>query len=98
MPGPHVLPSTLRHCPCKQLRITRGRCGSLIRHRPTLSLVSPRRFIPAHEENPMSKSPQSTSPNEQIIQPPRLASASALSRHFADLRDGTHTPCLTPPH
>jgi hypothetical protein len=40
----------------------------------------------------MSKSPQSTSPNlkEQIMQTPRPASASALLRHFADLRDGTH--------
>ncbi len=40
----------------------------------------------------MSKSPQSTSPDpkEQIIKTPRPASASALLRHFADLRDGTH--------
>ena len=40
----------------------------------------------------MSRLPQSTSPNpkEQIIQTPRPASASALLRHFADLRDGTH--------
>ncbi len=40
----------------------------------------------------MSKSPQSTSPNpkEPIIKTPRPASASALLRHFADLRDGTH--------
>lgn len=40
----------------------------------------------------MSKLPQSTSPNlkEQISQIPRPASASALLRHFADLRDGTH--------
>ena len=40
----------------------------------------------------MSASTQSTSPNpnERIIQAPRPASASALLRHFADLRDGTH--------
>ncbi len=40
----------------------------------------------------MSASTQSTSPNpnEGIIQAPRPASASALLRHFADLRDGTH--------
>ena len=40
----------------------------------------------------MSASTQSTStnPNEGIIQGPRPASASALLRHFADLRDGTH--------
>src|SRR6059036_1116859 len=40
----------------------------------------------------MSKLPQSTSPNpkEQINQTPRPAPASALLRHFADLRDGTH--------
>src|SRR5438445_3902505 len=40
----------------------------------------------------MSKLPQSTSPNpkEDIIQTTRPASASALLRHFADLRDGTH--------
>src|SRR6266446_612606 len=38
----------------------------------------------------MSRLPQSTSPNpkEQIIQTPRPASA--LLRHFADLRDGAH--------
>ena len=40
----------------------------------------------------MSTSTQSSSPNlkEEIIQTPRPASASALLRHFADLRDGTH--------
>ena len=40
----------------------------------------------------MSTSTQSTSPNlkEEIIQTPRPTSASALLRHFADLRDGTH--------
>ncbi len=40
----------------------------------------------------MSKSRQSTAPNpkERIVQPPRPASAAALLRHFADLRDGTH--------
>src|SRR3989442_3376752 len=40
----------------------------------------------------MSKLPQSTSPNpqEQINQTPPPAAASALLRHFADLRDGTH--------
>jgi len=40
----------------------------------------------------VSASTQSTSPNpnEGIIQAPRPASASALLRHFADLRDGTH--------
>ena len=40
----------------------------------------------------MSASTQSTSPNpnEGPIQAPRPASVSALLRHFADLRDGTH--------
>jgi hypothetical protein len=40
----------------------------------------------------MSRSPQSTSPSPkgQTLQTPRPASASALLRHFADLRDGTH--------
>src|SRR5260370_39462428 len=40
----------------------------------------------------MSKSRQSTAPNpnERIVPPPRPASAAALWRHFADLRDGTH--------
>jgi hypothetical protein len=40
----------------------------------------------------LSTSTQSSSPNlkEEIIQTPRPASASALLRHFADLRDGTH--------
>ena len=39
----------------------------------------------------MSASKQSTSPSPTAgIQAPRPASASALLRHFADLRDGTH--------
>ncbi len=40
----------------------------------------------------MRSSMQSTSPNpnEAIVQTPLPASASALLRHFADLRDGTH--------
>ena len=40
----------------------------------------------------MSASTHSTSPSPTagIIQAPRPASASALLRHFADLRDGTH--------
>ena len=40
----------------------------------------------------VSASTQSTSPSPTagIIQAPRPASASALLRHFADLRDGTH--------
>jgi hypothetical protein len=40
----------------------------------------------------VSASTQSTSPSPTagIIQTPRPASASALVRHFADLRDGTH--------
>ena len=40
----------------------------------------------------MSTTTQSASPDprEEIIQAPRPASASALLRHFADLRDGTH--------
>src|SRR5205807_5831746 len=40
----------------------------------------------------MSTSTQSTSPNlkQEIVQAPSAASASALLRHFADLRDGTH--------
>jgi hypothetical protein len=40
----------------------------------------------------MTTSTPSTSPNpkEAIIQTPRPASASALLRHFGDLRDGTH--------
>ncbi len=40
----------------------------------------------------MSTSTQSTSPNlkQEIVQAPSAAPASALLRHFADLRDGTH--------
>src|SRR5260370_35084007 len=59
---------------------------------PSCLYQLPTSLMSAHKEKPMSKSPQSTSPNpkEQIIQTPRPASASALLRHFADLRDGTH--------
>jgi hypothetical protein len=44
------------------------------------------------KEKRVSASTQSTSPSPTagIIQTPRPASASALVRHFADLRDGTH--------
>jgi hypothetical protein len=40
----------------------------------------------------MSSSPQSTSPGlkDEPTQTPRPSSVSALLRHFADLRDGTH--------
>jgi hypothetical protein len=34
-----------------ELRMTRGRCGSLILQRMTLSFTTPRRFIPAHREH-----------------------------------------------
>src|SRR6266480_3628553 len=45
MPGPHVPLSTLRRCPCEQLRMTRGRCGSLIHYyRMTFAFTTPRRF------------------------------------------------------
>src|SRR6266478_8055284 len=44
IPGPHVPLSTLRRCPCEQLRMTRGRCGSLHHFRMTFSFTTPRRF------------------------------------------------------
>src|SRR6202007_1738438 len=44
MPGPHVPLSTLRRRPCERLRMTRGRCGSLIHFRMTFSFTTPRRF------------------------------------------------------
>src|SRR5690606_24366976 len=44
VPGPHVPLSTLRRRPCEWLRMTRGRCGSLLLHRMTLSFTTPCRF------------------------------------------------------
>src|ERR1700686_113545 len=44
MPGPHVPLSTLRRRPCERLRMTRGRCGSLIHFRMTFAFTTPRRF------------------------------------------------------
>ena len=44
IPGPHVPLSTLRRGPRGPLRMTRGRCGSLVLHRMTLSFTTPRRF------------------------------------------------------
>ena len=44
IPGPHVPLSTLRRRPCGRLRMTRGRCGSLLHFRMTLSFTTPRRF------------------------------------------------------
>ena len=49
IPGPHVPLSTLRRRPCRPLRMTRGRCGSLVLHRMTLAFTTPRRFIPRTE-------------------------------------------------
>jgi len=48
IPGPHVPLSTLRRHPHGCLRMTRGRCGSLLLHRMALSSTTSRRFIPAH--------------------------------------------------
>src|SRR5208283_2132118 len=45
IPGPHVPLSTLRRRPRERLRMTRGRCGSLLHIRMTLSFTTPRRFI-----------------------------------------------------
>src|SRR6476661_2099395 len=47
---------------------------------------------PLGENNVSTDQMQSTSrnPNEGTLQIPLPASASALLRHFADLRDGTH--------
>src|ERR1700685_895824 len=44
MPGPHVPLSTLRRRPRERLRMTQGRCGSLLHIRMTLSFTTPRRF------------------------------------------------------
>src|ERR1022692_196673 len=41
--GPYVPLSTLRRCPCEQLRMTRGRCGSLFLHRVTFHSLHSRR-------------------------------------------------------
>src|SRR2546426_11492705 len=38
----------LRARPHERSRMTRGRCGSLLLHRVTLSFTTPRRFNPAH--------------------------------------------------
>src|SRR6266478_839013 len=37
-------PSTLRRRPCERLRMTRGRCGSLLHFRMTFAFTTPRRF------------------------------------------------------
>src|SRR5208283_4055300 len=44
IPGPHVPLSTLRRRPRERLRMTQGRCGSLLHIRMTLSFTTPRRF------------------------------------------------------
>src|SRR5213593_3096380 len=43
----------LRARPHERSRMTRGRCGSLLLHRVTLSFTTPRRFNPAHGGRPM---------------------------------------------
>src|SRR5260370_4237441 len=44
MPGPQVPVATLRRRPRERLRMTQGRCGSLLHIRMTLSFTTPRRF------------------------------------------------------
>src|SRR4029077_16343831 len=44
IPGPHVPLSTLRRRPRERLRMTQGRCGSLLHIRMTLSFTTPPRF------------------------------------------------------
>src|SRR5260370_35572586 len=49
MPWPAFPLSTLLYPPYGWPRMTRGRCGSLLLHRTTLSFASSRRFFPAHD-------------------------------------------------
>src|SRR5260370_4622195 len=44
MPGPQVPVSTLRRRPRERLRMTQGRCGSLLHIRMTFAFTTPRRF------------------------------------------------------
>jgi len=55
MPSPPVPLSTLRLKPRDLLRMTRGRCGSLLLHRMTLSFTTSRRFLSAHRRKPGSR-------------------------------------------
>src|SRR5439155_23226900 len=48
IPGPLLPLSTLRSGPCGPLRMTRGRCGSLLLHRVKLSFTAPRRLSGAN--------------------------------------------------
>ena len=54
IPSPPVPLSTLRLTPRGLLRMTRGRCGSLLLHRMTLSFTTSRRFLSAHRRKPES--------------------------------------------
>jgi hypothetical protein len=54
IPSPSVPLPTLRLTPCGFLRMTRGRCGSLLLHRMTLSFTTSRRFLSAHRRKPES--------------------------------------------
>src|ERR671932_255612 len=74
IPGPHVPLSTLRRCPHGQRRTTRGRRGSLLLHRMTLSFTTPCRFRPAHKEA-----------SHALSMPPRLNSDLALPPCFAEV-------------
>ena len=51
IPGLYVPLSTLRRRPYERLRMTRGRCGSLLLQRMTLAFTTPCRFLPAHGES-----------------------------------------------
>src|SRR6202163_2531372 len=55
IPGPHVPLSTLRRRPRERLRMTQGRCGSLLHIRMTLSFTTPRRFNRRTGENLMKR-------------------------------------------
>src|SRR5437870_8776053 len=73
----------LRARPHERSRMTRGRCGSLLLHRVTLSFTTPRRFNPAHGGKLMVSRRTFLSLVAGSMSAPRLAFAQPETRKVA---------------
>src|ERR1700686_1231695 len=67
IPGPHIPLSTLRRRPRERLRMTQGRCRSLLHIRMTLSFTTPRRFNRRTRRKAMSKMTLKTEGDTHVI-------------------------------
>src|SRR6202162_1067807 len=72
IPGPHGPLPTPRHPPCERLRMTRGRCGSLLHIRMTFAFTTPRRFNRRTGDRLMKKNSTVAKNRNEIFKQPKL--------------------------